>query len=162
MEFIDLISQQMGVERPRAEALAGGVLDVVKTALGQQTDAATAERFEAAVPELSGWRKSAEAHLGGDASGPPGGLGELLSGALGSVGGGFGGSAGAVALLMPLLGKLGLDESHVETFVPLLTQFLGQRLDADLMQTVSQVLPFLGAEDGGGAGVLGVLGGLLE
>jgi len=161
MEFIDLISQQMGVEKPKAEALAGGVLDVVKKALGQEADAATAERFEAAVPELSQWRKAAETELGGDASEGAGGLGGLLSGALGSLGGGFGGSAGAVALLMPLLGKLGLDESHVETFVPLLTQFLGQRLDGDLMKTVSQVLPFLGAEEGG-AGVLGVLGGLLE
>ncbi|MEM1022213.1 MAG: DUF2780 domain-containing protein [Myxococcota bacterium] len=162
MEFIDLITQQMGVERPKAEALAGGVLDLVKNALGSQADAETAERFESAIPELSSWRQAAESELGDASSNASGGLGGLLSGALGSLGGGLAGSAGAVALLMPLLGKLGLDESHVQTFVPILTQFLGQRLDGDLLQTVSKVLPFLQGEGGGAAGVLGVLGGLMD
>jgi hypothetical protein len=162
MEFIDDLSHQLSIDTPKAEALAGGLLGVVKTALSERAGADAVSKFVDAIPELSGWEAQSRAQMGADAPGEAdSGLGGLLGSALSSLGGDLGGAMGSVAILAPMLGKLGIDESHLQMIVPLLSRFLGQRLDGDLLSQVGSLLPFLGQE-GGEGGLAGILGGLLS
>lgn len=162
MELVDALAHQLNLDPVKAQALAGGVLGVVQRALGDQAGANAAAQFEAAIPELPGWKQAAEHQMGADApSATESGLGGLLGSALGALGGGVGGAAGAAALLVPLLGKLGIEEHHVQLVVPLIRQFLGQRLDGGLLEQVKGILPFLADSDAEGGGAIGILGGLL-
>ncbi|MGF1511685.1 MAG: DUF2780 domain-containing protein [Myxococcota bacterium] len=163
MEFIDELTQQLGIETPKAEALAGGMLGVVRNLVSEKLGQDQAARFESAVPELPAWQSQAEKAMGADAAtGADSGLGGLLTSALSSLGGELGGAAGSAALLVPILGKLGIDESHIQMVIPVITRFLNQRLDSDLLGQLAQFLPFLTGASGDGDGLAGVLGGLLS
>ena len=157
MELIDALSHQLNLDPRKAQALAGGIFGVVEDALTDRAGPDAAKQLEAVVPELPAWRQAAETHMGDDApSGASSGLGSLLGSALGSMGGGSGGAAGAAALLVPILGKLGISEDQVQVVLPIVSRFLAQRLDGPLLEQVQEVLPFLRAP-GDTAGILGEL-----
>jgi hypothetical protein len=158
MELVDALSHQLNLDPRKAQALAGGVLGVVEDALIDRAGPDAAKQLEAVVPELPAWKQAAETHMHDDApSAASSGLGSLLGSALGSMGSGFGGAAGAAALLIPILGKLGISEEQLQVVLPIVSRFLAQRLDGPLLEQVQEVLPFLGAP----ADTAGILGQML-
>lgn len=159
MELIDALAHQLNLDPVKAQALAGGVLGVVQNALADRAGPASVQQLEAAVPELPAWKQAAETQMGADAPGASeGGLGGLLGSALGSLGGSLGGTVGAVALLAPMLGKLGISEEQVRVVIPLISRFLEQRLDGPVFDQVKELLPISRDDEGG----MGILGGLLS
>lgn len=157
MELIDALSHQLNIDPTKAQALAGGIFGVVEDALTDRAGDDAGKQLEAVVPELPAWKQAAETHMGKDApTGAASGLGDLLGSALGSLGGGLGGAAGAAALLVPVLGRLGISEDQLQVVLPIISQFLSQRLDGPLLEQVREVLPFLDAPSDT-AGILGQL-----
>lgn len=189
MDFIRELSTQLGVEAPKAEAVAGGLLGLVQQRLGDTTDAAALGK---AVPELGQWQASAASLLGGSSGGGGGGAlggllggggGEALAGALGGLlggggaggggpgGGGAGGLGGALGGLLGgaggelgaiagLLGKLGISADQATTLVPLAISFLKSRLSPELLGKLMQAVPFLAQGEGAGGGLGGLAGAL--
>ncbi len=186
MDFIRELSTQLGVEAPKAEAVAGSLLGMVQQQLGDTTDATALGK---AVPELGQWQASAASLLGGSGGGGGagalggllgGGGGEAVAGALGGLlggggGGGAGGLGGALGGLLGgaggelgaiagLLGKLGISADQAATLVPLAISFLKSRLSPELLGKLMQAVPFLAQGEGASAGLgglAGALGGLL-
>lgn len=131
-----------------------------------------ARKLQAAVPEMSEWQQAAAAldeeeepassgglggmlgglMGGGKGSGGGGGMGSML-GALssGSGGGALGALAGAVggadarntAMLVGILGKVGLDSSKAQMVAPIAYGFLKERLGPETMAKVNTAAPFL-------------------
>ncbi|MCK6552101.1 hypothetical protein L6R52_40090, partial [Myxococcota bacterium] len=89
MDLIGALVSQVGVDSNQAQALAGGVLGAVKSALADKAGPEAASQLEGAVPELGQWQAKASELVGGG-----GGLGGLLGGSGGS--GGLGGALGAL------------------------------------------------------------------
>jgi hypothetical protein len=175
MDFVSALAQQVGIPSDKAAAVAGGLVGLVQGQLkdGGQDKAAAA--VGAAVPELGGWQKAAQA-LGGGGEG--GGLG-ALAGALGGGGGGGGGLggllgaatsgqgggllgavAGAVGgekaqntvAIVGVLNSVGLDAGKAALVGPLLLQFLESRLDAGTLKLVMQAAPVVAGLVGAKAG----------
>jgi hypothetical protein len=101
MDLIQALSNHAGLDTDRAQALAGGVLGLVRSAVETQSGAAAAQQVDAAVPELGAWQAAAARLVGGDAGGEAGSglgaLGGLAAQALaGADGGGGGGGLGAL------------------------------------------------------------------
>jgi hypothetical protein len=94
MDLIQALSSQAGLDTDRAQALAGGVLGLVRSAVETQSGPEAAQQVDAAVPELGTWQAAA-ARLVGDGESGAGGLGALGGLAAQALGGGGGaGSAG--------------------------------------------------------------------
>lgn len=175
MDLIGEISSKLGVDSQAAQALAGGLLDTAKNQVGEHLGADEANQLEAAIPELEGWRGQAAALMGGEQESSGGG--GLLGGALGALTGGGGGAggiagalsgalggggseAGGLAALLPLLGKMDLSPTSLQTLAPLALSFLEERLPDGMADKLKAVLPMLGAGSSGGIG--GMLGSLLK
>jgi hypothetical protein len=181
MDLIGQLSSQLGVSSDQAQGLAGGLMGLVKGAVGPEA----AGQVAAAVPEAKGWEQSPAATqalgsdpssmlsglLGGAAGAGGGGLGALL-GSAGSLVGGQAGAAmqaaGGAAALSGLLSKFGLKAEHAAVMAPIAFSFLQSRLPPDLLSKVTAVLPMLGGGGSGapageaGGGALGALTGLLK
>lgn len=184
MDLIATLSSQLGVSPDQAQGVAGGLMGLVKGAVGPEA----AGQVAAAVPEAAAWEKSPAASqalgsdpmsmlsglLGGAAGAGGGGLGSLL-GAAGSMVGGQAGAAmqaaGGAAALSGLLSKFGLKAEHAAIIAPIAFSFLQSKLPPELLSKVTAVLPMLSggaaqpsAPDAGGGvgGALGALTGLLK
>lgn len=182
MDLIAQLSSQLGVSPDQAQGLAGGLMGLVKGAVGPEA----AGQVAAAVPEAQGWEQAPGVSqaagsdpasmlsglLGGGGGAGGGGLGALL-GSAGSLVGGQAGAAmqaaGGAAALSGLLSKFGLEARHATIIAPIAFSFLQSRLPPELLSKVTAVLPML---TGGGAasapvgdgagGALGALTGLLK
>lgn len=196
MQLIEQLSQQLGVDGDKAQALAGALLGSVQNAVTEKVSASAGEQVAAAVPELGAWKDKAGALLGGGGDEGGSGLGGMLgalAGGGGGGGGGMGGMLGALAggsddkqeggaglgdmlgalaggsgssagpaMLIAVLGKIGVDSDKASMIAPIVWQFLESRLDGDLLDKIKGAVPFLSGGDAeGGGGVAGMLGGLL-
>lgn len=176
MDLIRELSAQLGVEAPKAEAVAGGLFGLVEQQLGGSADAAELGK---AVPELSRWKESAASMLGAAPSGGAlggllgGGGGEALAGALGGLLGGGGGGAlgglsgllgaagGELGAIAGLLSKLGISPEQAATLAPLAISFLKSRVSPELLGKLMQAVPLLSQGQGAGLGGLaGAVSGL--
>ena len=187
MDFIQTLASKLDLDPTQAQGVAGAVLTQVRGALDDDTDGDDAtQAFDAAVPELGGWKAAAGKLMGGGAQAAPaaggGGLGGLLGGLAGGGGGGLlGAVAGAVGgadaqntvALVGLLGKLGIGADKAAMVAPIAYSFLKERLDGNVLALALKAAPFLvgggdddaaGAQDGGLdlGGALGALGGFLK
>lgn len=151
MEFINALSNQLGIDQDGARGLAGSLIGGLKDHLG----GSEADTIASAIPELGGWQQQAAALAGGssDASG-------LLSAASGLLGGSAGGLAG-LGSVMALVKNLGLDQSALVGAAPVVLGFLKERLPAELVGKIEGLLPLLTGGSGGGGGGGGGLGGAL-
>ncbi len=169
MDLIGMLGSQLGIDGAKAQALAGSVLGGVKGAVASELGDESAQKIDAAIPELGGWQDQAKSALGeasSDGGGLLGGLGDALGGSGGLLGGAMNMVAGAeqASALTGILTKFGLDSSVAGTVGPLVLQFLKSRIDADLMQKITSAVPMLAAFTGGegeSSGVGSLLGGLL-
>jgi hypothetical protein len=174
MDFVSALAQQVGIPSDKAAAVAGGLVGLVQGQLkdGGQDKAAAA--VGAAVPELGGWQKAAQALGGGGeggglgalagalgGGGGGGGLGDLLGAATSGQGGGLlGAVAGAVGgekaqntvAIVGVLNSVGLDAGKAALVGPLLLQFLESRLDAGTLKLVMQAAPVVAGLVGAKAG----------
>jgi hypothetical protein len=96
MDLIGSMSSQLGIDAGAAQALAGGVLGMVRGQVAEHAGADTAAQIDAAVPELGGWQQQAASLLGGGGSDAMGALGGLLGGGGAQAGGGLGGALGGL------------------------------------------------------------------
>lgn len=173
MDLIGALTSQLGLEPSQAQALAGTVLGGVRDQVADQADAETAQKMEAAIPELGDWQKTAASLLGGGGGGSAGGMLGAAAGVLGggSAGGLLGAAAGAVggpearqaAQLVGVLGQFGIDAKMAGVAAPLVLDFLKERLPEGVLSAALAAAPFLtggGSDDGGGGGIAGALGGL--
>jgi len=161
MDFIAALAEKAGLSGSQATAVAGGVLGLVKDQLADSGPPGAAEKLSAAVPELSGWEKAAQAVTGGGGgglgalagglgalTGGGGGLGALTSGAggglLGAVAGAVGGEkAQNTVAIVGVLSSLGLDTGKAAIVGPLALQFLESRLDPATLKMALQAAPML-------------------
>ncbi len=170
MDLIGSLASTLGVEEGQAQALAGGVMGLVKDQVGGEEGEETAQQLEAAVPEMGGWQAKAAELAGGGGGGlmdslTGGGGGGLLGSLAGAVGGEQ--AQGTVAVV-GLLQKFNIDSSKAALVAPLILNFLKDRLSPEMMGMVMKAAPMLmgGGEEGtdeeGGLGgvVSGALGGL--
>ncbi len=166
MDLIGTLSSQLGISPDQAKAVAGGVMGMVKGNLEDSDEDGTTEAagaLEQAVPEMSDWQQAATDLVEGkeeESSG--GGLGGMLGGMLGgggassmlgslTSGGALGALAGAVggedakntAVLVQILGKVGLDSSKAQMVAPMAYEFLKGRLPEGIMSKVSMAAPML-------------------
>ncbi|MCB9664035.1 MAG: DUF2780 domain-containing protein [Alphaproteobacteria bacterium] len=151
MDLIEALSSKLGVSPEQAQAVAGGVLGLVKDKVADAGGADAASQLEQAVPELQGWQAQASALAGG---GGGGGLGGLLgmassSGLLGALGG----QAQESAALVAVLTKVGLDAGTATTVAPLVWSFLKDRLPPEWVAMAAKAAPFLSGGGGGGLGL---------
>lgn len=175
MDLIGALSSQLGLEPDQAKALAGSVLGGVRDQIAEQAGPETAQKMNAAIPELGGWQDMASKFLGGGASGATGSMGGLLGAAAGAMGGGgglLGAAAGAIggpearqaAQIVAILGKFGVDAKMAGVAAPLVLDFLKDRLPENVLGAALAAAPFLagGSNDDGddGGGIAGALGGL--
>ena len=174
MDFIGQLSQQLGVDAPQAQGLAGSLLKVVQGTVKEKMGAAAAEQLEHAIPELSGWHQQAQAQA---PQAPAAGDGEGLMGALGGLGGLLGGhgqgqtppqgtqesgggllgalggamtQASEVAGVVAVLQRFHLDAGKAALVAPLLLNFLKSRLDPQLVSGILSAMPMLANLAGGG------------
>ena len=153
MDLIGTLASTLGVESSTAQALAGTVLGKVQEEVADNAGADAASQVADAVPELSGWQEKAAALAGG------GGGGGLL-GALGGGGGLLGAAAEAIggedarqtATLVALAAKFDIDPTKAALAAPLVLDFLKERLDPGMFDTVMKAAPLLAGTSGGDAG----------
>lgn len=169
MDFIGQLSQQLGVDSPQAQGLAGSLLKLVQGTVKEKMGSEAADQMGQAIPEMQGWQQQAEAQpaqaqqpeSGGGLMGALGGLGGLLGGQgqgasgggglMGALGGAMG-QAGEVAGVVALLQRFNLDASKAALVAPLLLDFLKSRLDPKLVSGILAVMPMLANLGGGGGG----------
>ena len=175
MDFIGAISKQLGIPENMAQAAAGATLGMVQKTVSESGEESAASAIGQAIPELDGWKaKAAEEAtpaedtrdigdiLGGLMSGgDAGGAAAGLMGALGG-GGGAGGLLGGLAqqlggpeakqmaALVGVFGKLGIDPAKAAMAAPIALDFLKERLDPGLLDTVLKASPMLLSLVGGG------------
>jgi hypothetical protein len=104
MELTDLLSKNLGVNETQAQGGAGLLFKLAKDKLG----AGDFSKVSAAVPGMDSLLKAVSAGDGGIFAG----LGKMFGG-----GGGLAGLAGSFS-------KLGLDNSMIGKFVPIILQFV--------------------------------------
>ena len=170
MDLIGTLSSTLGISPDQAKAVAGGVMGMVKGNLEDSDEDGTTEAagaLSSAVPEMSEWTAAAKAMTEEKAPAASGGglggmLGGLMGGGskgggaasmLGALGGGgaLGALAGAIggadaqntAMLVGILGKVGLDASKAQMVAPIAYNFLKSRLSPDLLSKVSSAAPLL-------------------
>lgn len=194
MDFIGAISKQLGIPEDMAQAAAGATLGMVQKTVADSGEESAAAAMSDAIPELSGWKAKAAQEAtpaedtrdigdilgglmsgGGDSGGGAGGLlGALGGGGAGGLLGGLaqqlgGPEAKQMSALVGVFGKLGVDPAKAMVVAPMALDFLKERLDPSLLDTVLKASPMLLSLIGGGAEAkaeddgpdLGDIGGML-
>ncbi|MFN9721466.1 MAG: DUF2780 domain-containing protein [Planctomycetota bacterium] len=129
-EFIQLISAQLGLDPEKAKAATGGILNLIREQLDDQTFAQISSRLPG-IQGLSG---------AGGAAGSAGGMLDSLTSLAGSL---LGGKAKTIAEISAILTKHGLSVEKIPQYLALLINFLKSRLGDDLFAKVAAKLPEL-------------------
>ncbi len=146
MDLVQTLSSRLEVEPKAAEAVAGALLGTADDEL----PAAETATLEGGVPELDGWRASAEETLAGGADlEQADGLLHQLSELAGSgVGDGLldammGRESDTAAAGLALLAHLGLEPSQAVALVATVTDFLTERLGDEWTRRILVTAPVL-------------------
>lgn len=129
-EFIQLISAQLGLDPEKARSATGGILNLIREHLDDQTFAQISSR----LPGIQG--------LNG-AGGSPGSAGGMLDSLTSLAGSLLGGKAKTIADISAILTKHGLSVDKIPQYLALLIDFLKARLGNDLFAKVAAKLPEL-------------------
>src|SRR5688572_4978503 len=124
-ELIDLLTQNLKVDRNQAEGGAAVLFKAAKDKLG----GGEFDKLLGGVPGLGDLLKKAPASGGG-------GLGGLLGGLAGAVGG----NAGLIATILQGFGKLGLGADDAKRFVPVILDFLRTKVGPDVVAKLEKTL----------------------
>ncbi|PIE41319.1 MAG: hypothetical protein CSA49_04040 [Gammaproteobacteria bacterium] len=130
MELIETLISQLGIDEDQAKGGAGLLFKLAK-------DKLASGEFSQIVDKVPGVEDMMNAAP--DAEGGAGGLMGSIGGMLGSLGG----NAGALGNLASLAGgfdKLGLDNSMVSKFIPIVIQFVQEKGGDDLMALLQKVI----------------------
>lgn len=159
-DIIAQLSSQLGIKPDAAAAGAGSIFNVIK----QQAPAGDFQSLLKAVPGASDWMSQATSALGGSMPPVESGTGGLLGKAAGMLGGLGGAMKGATAIasVVGLLGKFGIDAGTAAKFVPMLLQMVQSKAGPELMTRLAGAVPLLkdvaGAGDGGSNPLKGLFG----
>jgi hypothetical protein len=124
-ELIDLLTQNLKVDKNQAEGGAAVLFKAAKDKLG----GGEFDKLLGGVPGLGDLLKKAPASGGG-------GLGGLLGGLAGAVGG----NAGLIATILQGFGKLGLGADDAKRFVPVILDFLRTKVGPDVVSKLEKTL----------------------
>ena len=124
-ELIDKLTGALGVNVAQAEGGAAVLFKAAKDKLGD----GEFSRLLGGVPGLAELLKKAPASGGG-------GLGGLLGGLAGAVGG----NAALISTVMSGFGKLGLGTDDAKRFVPVIMDFLRQKVGSDVVSRLEKTL----------------------
>src|SRR6188472_1764190 len=124
-ELIDMLTGALGVNVAQAEGGAAVLFKAAKDKLGE----GEFSRLLGGVPGLPELLKKAPASGGG-------GLGGLLGGLAGAVGG----NAALISTVMSGFGKLGLGTDDAKRFVPVIMDFLRQKVGPDVVSRLEKTL----------------------
>ena len=166
-----MLSGVLKLDQTKAESAAGGILGVMR----QYAPEGALEPFFDRAPEAQGWVAQAAPLLqritqGADAGGLLGSVGTLFGGGAQGAGGILQGSA-AVQQVLKVVESLGVPPELAVKAVPMVLQFVQEKLGSDGFRALSEQVPLLsqlgalGHDDGGGGGggpLGGLLGGLLK
>lgn len=140
MDLIGQLAGTLGIEATQAQALAGTVMQAVQRSAADED----AEKLKEAVPEMDGWTAQAQRAVSNSESG--------LSGLLGAAAGALGGQqAKDIATIATVLGQFGVDPAKATMVAPMILNFLKERLDAQLLNSLIAAAPILAQAAGGGA-----------
>jgi len=128
-EFIQLVSQQLGVSAETSKSATGGMLGLLKDKL----EGGDFSKLVTALPE--------QLVPTGAKAGAQGALGGLMGAVSGALGGGGGGSLGALAQLA----GTGLKPEQVGTFASLFLGFVKSKAGQDLVAKILGSIPELKA-----------------
>jgi hypothetical protein len=123
-ELIDQLTKTLGISGAQAEGGAGVLFKAAKDKLG----AAEFDGLLGSVPGLHDLMKKAP--------GAGGGLGGLLGGLAGAMGG----NAGLIATIVGGFGKLGLKPEDARKFVPVILDFLRNKVGPDVVSKLETTL----------------------
>jgi len=130
-EFIQLVSQQLGVSAETSKSATGGMLGLLK-------DKLEGGDFSKLVTALPGAEQLVPT---GAKAGAQGALGGLMGAVSGALGGGGGGSLGALAQLA----GTGLKPEQIGTFASLFLGFVKSKAGQDLVAKILGSIPELKA-----------------
>lgn len=142
MDLIGTLASNFGIENEQAQALAGGVLGMVKDQVAEKVGSGEAAEFATAIPELGDWAAKAQnaAPAGGD----------NLLGSL--VGGLMGGDDNGLGNLVGMLGQMNLGADQAAPVGNTMMDFLKERLSQALLQMIAEKVPMIGMLMGNQAG----------
>jgi hypothetical protein len=124
-ELIDTLTRTLGVDGRQAEGGAAVLFKAAKDKLGEGEFG----KLLGGVPGLSDLMKKAPASGGG-------GLGGLLGG----IAGAMGGNAALIGTVVGGFGKLGLNTDDARRFVPVILDFLRQKVGPDVVAKLEKTL----------------------
>lgn len=144
MDLVKTLASRLGVDPKAAEAIAGAVLGTADSELPDEETAT----LEGGVPELEGWRASAEETL------PEGANLEEADGLLGTLSRQARAEGGLLDALaehksgigvagLVLLGRLGLESNQAQALIASVTDFLNERLGKAWTHRVLTAAPVL-------------------
>jgi hypothetical protein len=123
-ELIDMLTKNLGVSGSQAEGGAAVLFKAAKDKLGGEEFT----KLLGGVPGLGDLLKKAPAAGGG------------LGGMLGGLAGAMGGNAGLIATIVGGFGKLGLTTDHAKKFVPVIMEFLKNKVGPDVVSKLEKTL----------------------
>jgi hypothetical protein len=124
-ELIDTLTRTLGVDGKQAEGGAAVLFKAARDKLGEGEFA----RLLGGVPGLPDLMKKAPV---------PGGGG--LGGLLGGIAGAMGGNAALINTVVGGFGKLGLSTEDAKRFVPVILDFLRQKVGPDVVARLEKTL----------------------
>lgn len=149
MDIVREISQVLGVDIPKAEAVAGSIFTTMVGSVRDRHGELPARDLEEALPDLPRWceqtRRFTEQESDPDVvqGGLEGWLGDLPERGLTQL---LGHTPGGSAGLGALIGRLGVKPSLFPRLAPPLGHYLRARLSPELLEQVSNAVPMLGGE----------------
>ena len=131
-EFIELVTQQLGLSSSDSRSATGGVMNFIKDHVGETLFAQISQQ----LPGVQGLVSDAQSST---ADGGGGLMGSLASMA-GSL---LGGKAGSLATIASILSKSGVSLDQSGQFVSMLVGFLKGKLGDDTFSKLASSLPDL-------------------
>ena len=133
-EFIELVTQQLGLSSGDSRSATGGIMNFIKEHVGETLFAQISQQ----LPGVQGLVSDAQ-----NVSSESGGGGGLM-GSLASIAGSLlGGKAGSLATIASILAKSGVSLDQSGQFVSMLVGFLKAKLGEDTFSSLASSLPDL-------------------
>jgi Protein of unknown function VcgC/VcgE (DUF2780) len=123
-ELIDMLTKNLGISGGQAEGGAAVLFKAAKDKLGGEEFG----KLLGGVPGLGDLMKKAPAAGGG------------LGGMLGGLAGAIGGNAGLIATVVSGFSKLGLKADDAKRFVPVIMDFLRDKVGPDVVSKLEKTL----------------------
>jgi len=137
-ELIQSVIKQFGISAEQGKSAVGGVVDLMKHQLDDETFSQISRKVPGLQAMLDGSKNQGTGKEGGEED--SGGLLGTLASAAGSI---LGGKAKSVADIAAILNKSGLSLEKLPQFLSLVSEFLKNKLGKELFAVVLSKLPDL-------------------